>query len=212
MTEMKITTEREALASAKVDGYSLRIVTEDEDEDAGGNTSKETTGETAEAATIDPDEVRRKVKALLAERKEFPYDVPVEKWQDRGFCLDAIGRHKKSIHLVSKNFWHDKGFCIEAIRISQSEKTLRYIDHSFWRDREFCLEVIRVSEPSGMGYLEDTPMDYFHSSLWKDGDFCLAAVRLKGDMLQYVHKEKLTPQLRKAAMSKNDRRNREVQA
>jgi len=191
----KITTMEEALASAKEDGYNLRIITEDEDED--------TAAKMTEGAAIGPGKAIRKSPAVSTEMTGFPYDVPVEKWKDRDFCLDAIDRDVKSIHSIPRHFWHDKFFCIQAIRISRSEKTLRYIDHSFWRDREFCLDVIRVCDPTDIGYLEDTPMDYFHNSLWRDVDFCLAAVRLKGDMLQYVCREKITPQVCEAAIAQD---------
>jgi len=176
MSNEKITTVGEALASARVDGYSLRLVQEDEDEDKPGR-------EPTKDIVRKPIETKQKAREVIVDNKpndklDIPFRVPSGKWKDRNFC-------------------------IEAIRISQSDKTLRYIPYSFWCDRDFCLDVIRVYEPDVIGYWDDTPMDYIHRPLWKDDEFCLAAARLNGEALEYVQKEKLTLQLYLAALEQD---------
>jgi len=198
MSDERPATHEEALASARADGHNLRLVSEDDEEDEGASSP------TQDAPSQLP-EIRRKMWEMLAEKVGFPFDVPDHEWEDKGFCLRAIGRSKASLRFVPAPFWKDKDFCLEAIRLSLSEKALRLVHRPLWGDADFCLRAIRLSEPGvsrdGWDGLDEIAMHLTHDRLWRDGDFCMAAVRQSWKMLGRIDKEAITPQMCEAALA-----------
>jgi hypothetical protein len=134
--------------------------------------------------------LREKARAFLIEHLPYPLNAPDESWEDKEFCLNAIGMKRNALRLVSRRFWKDAEFCRRAVKINP--EALEWV-HEKTITPEMCFEAVRQDGE----VLSCVPKQFLTAEL------ILTAVKQNGLALYSVPKTRLTKAIIREAVTQN---------
>ena len=80
-----------------------------------------------------------KIREIMTPHLVYPFNVQSEKWDEAGFCLEAIGLKKNALRCVSRKFWKDPDFCMEAVK--RRGEAIEWVDEKILTQEMFLAAV-----------------------------------------------------------------------
>jgi hypothetical protein len=134
--------------------------------------------------------LKEKAWAFIDKHLPYPLNAPDESWEEREFCLNAIGMKRNALRLVSRRFWKDADFCLRAVKITPD--ALEWV-HEKTVTPEMCMEAVR----------QDGEALMYAPKQFLTEEIMLAAVKQNGLALYSVPKMLLTGAIIREALQQN---------